>query len=369
MATSYFEPPLLQYQKFEEPLVLESGEVLNSYTIAYEAYGELSEACDNVILIAHSFTAHTHVTRAYPGDSKPGWWEMLVGPGRAIDTRKYYVICANLLGGCNGSTGPASINPATGVEYGMSFPNVTVKDIVVAQKRLLDRLGIKHLHAIAGGSMGGMQALLWAVLYPSSVGRIIACSCSARWSPFAVTMDGIARHAIMADSNWNNGNYYGGNPPISGMKIARMIAESTFFTQKKWHNLFDKKHQIERVLGFGTNKPLQIERFLEKQVEGFSYKFDPNSYLYLSRALDQFDLMLGFPSLQAALSKCKAKVLLTSDITDGLCPRSHIEELADAFSMNNIDITLFNYETDSGHDSFLTEQLELSEIFNKILSS
>ncbi len=350
-----------------DPLRLESGELLDDYTIAFESYGKLNEERNNVILILHSFTSNTHVTRAYPGDSKPGWWELIVGPNRVIDTTKYFVLCANVIGGCNGSTGPGSVNPNTGKAYGMSFPHVTIKDMVAAQVRLLEKLDIHRLYAVAGGSMGGMQALQFAVTYPNMVDRIIACATSSRWSPHGIAMNAIARRAIMADPNWNGGDYYGKSFPLAGMKIARMIAETTFFTWEGWEDSLDKRHQIERTIGFGTDKPFTVERFLEKQVAGFAEKFDPNSYIYLSRALDQFDIMNGYPSLVSALSRCRAKFLLVSNSTDGLCPTSQVEEIASALKRNGSDYVHFKVDSDGGHDSFLTEPLELSAQIYKIL--
>jgi len=365
---AYFEPPRLEFLSWEnDPLKLESGESLDNYTIAFESYGTLNSNKDNVILIFHSFTSNTHVTRAYPGDSKPGWWEMIVGPNRVIDTTKYFVLCSNVIGGCNGSTGPSSINPVTKKTYGMTFPHITIKDMVNAQVRLLKKLGIEKLYAIAGGSMGGMQALQFAVTYPKLVDRVIVCASSARWSPHGIAMNAIARQAIMADPNWNNGDYYNKKFPLMGMKIARMIAETTFFSWQGWNDLLDKRHQIERTIGFGTDKPFTIERFLNKQATGFAEKFDPNSYIYLSRALDQFDIMNGYPSLSSALSKCKAKFLLVSNFTDGLCTANQVDELVLAFKKNKTDYTHLKLNSADGHDSFLTDPLELSEQIYKIL--
>lgn len=348
----------------------ECGLSLGPLSLAYETYGRLSPDKDNAILILHALTGDAHATRSDPeSDSKPGWWEALIGPGKGIDTSRYFVICSNVLGGCMGSSGPSSINPKTGKPYSLSFPMVTVGDMVKAQKRLIDHLGIERLLAVVGGSMGGMQVLEWAVRYPRRVLSAIPIATTARHSAMAIAFNEVARQAIMKDRNWNNGDYYGGPQPDHGQAVARMIGHVTYLSDLALRQKFDRNLQDRCEIAYGLETDFQVESYLQHQGEKFVSRFDANSLLYLSKAADYFDLAgsHGNGSLAKAFSKTWSNFLVASFTSDWLYPTSQSKAMVQAMKKNNLQVSFCEIDTDYGHDSFLVDNPDLSELVSGFL--
>jgi len=282
----------------DPPLQLDCGRSLTPVTQAYEMYGQLSPERDNVILIFHALTGDAHVAGYHsPEDQKPGWWDIMVGPGKAFDTDRYAVICANVIGGCKGSTGPSDVNPETGRPYALHFPMVTIGDMVRAQKRLIDQLGIRKLLAVTGGSMGGMMALDWAVRYPDGVASVLGIATSARLSAQGIAFNEVGRQAIMADVNWCQGNYYDREIPRAGLAVARMIGHITYLSEEQMHAKFGRRLQDRKTFGYDFETEFQVESYLRYQGNRFVERFDANSYLYITKALDYFDLANGHHSL------------------------------------------------------------------------
>jgi homoserine O-acetyltransferase len=284
-----------KYFTFGNPpdeLKLESGEKLSPVTLAYETYGTLNEDKSNAILILHALTGNAHVAGYHPGEKDPGWWDNMIGHGKAFDIDKYFVICSNVIGGCHGSTGPSTINPKTNRPYGLDFPLITVKDMVTAQSYLVKSLGIKKLVCVAGGSMGGMQVLQWTVSFPEMVATAIPIATSARHSPQQIAFNEVGRQAIMADSNWNDGNYYGKSAPRSGLSVARMIGHITYMSDVSMGEKFGRRVKEEH----GDKKfspDFEVEGYLQYRGDNFVKRFDANSYLYITKAIDRFDLTNG----------------------------------------------------------------------------
>ena len=248
-----------------ETLPLDSGDTLAPVTVAYETYGRLNEARTNAILVLHALSGDAHAAGYYPGEQKPGWWETMVGPGKGLDTDRYFVICSNVIGGCKGSTGPISINPATSKEYGVDFPFVTVGDMVRAQKLLIDHLGIERLLAVSGGSMGGMQALQWAVSYPEAVASCIPIAATTKHSPMQIAFNEVGRLAIMSDPNWKGGDYYGGPGPDSGLAVARMIGHITYLSDESMHEKFGRRLRDKKSVGYDFTMDFEVESYLRHQ--------------------------------------------------------------------------------------------------------
>ncbi|MGE5576219.1 MAG: homoserine O-acetyltransferase MetX [Syntrophothermus sp.] len=335
-----------------QPFILENGEKLGPVTVAYETYGKLNQASDNAILICHALTGDSHVARHGADDPREGWWESFVGPGRAIDTNCYYVVCANVLGGCQGTTGPSSINPATGRPYAMAFPTITIRDMVRVQKELLDYLGINRLQAVIGGSMGGMQVLEWARSYPDFLEMAIPIAAPARHSPQAIALGEVGRQAIMRDPKWKNGDYYPGKGPTDGLAVARMLGMITYESEAAMITKFGRR-TVDGPAAFGPR--FQVERYLDYQGEKLVKRFDANSYLYLLRAMDLFDLSEGHFSLAEALRPIRARVLVVGVSSDILYPAWQQMELVEA--LRKAGVVAFYREIDSiyGHDAFLVE--------------
>ncbi|MBI2842666.1 MAG: homoserine O-acetyltransferase [Armatimonadetes bacterium] len=359
-----------QYYTFAEPpeeMEFECGRKVGPITLAYETCGELNEDKSNVVLIVHSLSSDAHVAGYNsPSDRKPGWWDTMVGPGKAFDTRKYYVICSNIIGGCKGSTGPSSINPATGKPYGLSFPIVTIKDMVRAQKHLIDHLGIKQLLCVVGGSMGGMQVLQWAVSYPDAVRLVIPIATAARLNAQAIAFDAVGRQAIMSDPDWKNGEYYGEAIPAAGLALARMIGHITYLSDASMHQKFGRDLVGEPCFGF--NIDFQVESYLNHQGDSFVKRFDANSYLYITKAMDYFDLAQeGGGNLQRALSVVKASFLVVSFSSDWLFPPYQSREIVTALRRNNKDVSYAEIHSDYGHDAFLIEVDALSKLIVSFL--
>lgn len=353
------EPPEL----FE----LESGHTLSPVTLAYETYGELNADKSNAILILHALSGDAHVAgRHSPDDRKPGWWDIMVGPGKAFDTNKHFIICSNVIGGCKGSTGPSSVNPATGKEYGLSFPVVTIKDMVNAQRRLIDYLGIGTLLCVTGGSMGGMQALQWTVSYPERVRLAIPIATTSRLSAQAIAFDEVGRQAIMADPEWVRGEYYGKTFPARGLAVARMIGHITYLSDESMHNKFGRD-LVKPDYGYDFLTDFQVESYLRYQGDSFVQRFDANAYLYITKAMDYFDLRQPSDSLRKELSVAKAKFLVLSFSSDWLFPSYQSKEIVTALRRNYIEVSYAEIQTDYGHDAFLLEADTLTQLITNFL--
>lgn len=339
-----------------QDLRLQSGAVLGPVTLAYETYGTLDEKRDNAILICHALSGDAHVA-AHPGvaDEKPGWWDAAVGPGKAFDTDRYFILCSNVVGSCYGSTGPRTINPQTGHAYGLSFPVVTVDDMVEAQRLLLDELGIEKLLCVAGGSLGGMQALQWSVSHPERVRSAIVLASTARSSAQSIALNQVARQAIYSDSHWDRGDYYSRVPPLAGLALARMVGHITYLSDRSMRAKFGRRLRHRKDYGFGFEPEFQIETYLQHQGHRFTERFDANSLLYLTKAIDYFDLSFGLSSLAEAFRSTTARFLVVSFSSDWLYPPAQSEELVRALLQNGIDATYVGLQSDYGHDAFLLE--------------
>ncbi len=357
-----------QYVTFDQPLNLQSGASLSQFTLAYETYGQLNEDRSNAILILHALTGDAHVAGLNsPNDEKTGWWDEAVGPGKAFDTDKYFVICSNVIGGCRGSTGPTSIDPATGKPYGLNFPVITVADMVEAQRRLIDYLGIDQLLTVTGGSMGGMQALQWTVSYPQRVRSAMVLASTARLSAQTIALNEVGRQAIYADPNWNHGDYYNGTPPNAGLAVARMIGHITYLSDTSMRDKFGRRLQERERYGYDFNTEFAVESYLRYRGNAFTRRFDANSYLYITKAMDYFDLSYGLPSLADAFVNATAKFLVVSYTSDWLYPSWQSKELVRSLLQNGIDTTYVEIESDYGHDSFLLEVDRLAELTRDFL--
>jgi len=350
-------------------LVLESGARFGPITLAYETCGTLAPQGDNAILILHALTGDSHVAGTYSAtDPKPGWWEIMVGPGKGIDTDRYFVICANVLGGCMGSTGPSSLNPATGEPYGLDFPVVTIGDMVEAQKALLDHLGISRLLAVIGGSMGGMQVLEWCVRFPERVAAAVPLATTPRHSALAIAFNEVARQSIMADPNWNQGNYYGGKKPDLGLAVARMIGHVTYLSDEAMRRKFGRQLQDRSTFSFNFDADFQVESYLRYQGTKFVERFDANSFLYLTKAADYFDLAdRGGGSLAAAFAKARARFLVVSFTSDWLYPTARSRKMVQAMKKSGLDVSFCEIEAEWGHDAFLLPSPRLSELIRGFL--
>ena len=354
----------------DSPLQLDCGRSLSPVTQAYEIYGTLSPERDNAILIFHALSGDAHVAGYHtPEDSKPGWWDLMVGPGKPFDTSKYSVICANVIGGCKGSTGPASVDPQTGKPYALDFPMVTIGDMVQAQKRLIDHLGIKRLLAVAGGSMGGMMALDWAIRYPDGVASVLAIATSARLAAQGIAFNEVGRQAIMSDANWQNGNYYGQTVPQAGLAVARMIGHITYLSEEQMHAKFGRRLQDRESFGYDFETEFQVESYLRYQGIRFVERFDANSYLYITKALDYFDLANGHRSLVEAFEDVRAEFLVVSFSSDWLYPTAESKEVVKALQANGVPTTFLEIPNAYGHDAFLLPSEDLAASVTSFLAN
>lgn len=361
-----------EYFTFAEPpgkFVMENGYEIGPVTVAYETYGTLNDSRDNVILIEHALTASAHAAgRHSPDDKYPGWWDVMIGPGRAFDTDKYFVVCSNILGSCYGTTGPASINPEKGRPYGMDFPLVTIRDMVRVQKELLNHLGIERVFSVVGGSMGGMQALEWALMYPGMVQTVILVASGAVSNPQSIAIHKVGIRAIMDDPDWNGGDYYGGPPPAKGLAIARMIGHITYLSHGWLWEKFGRRHSDPENMRRKLGSKFEIERYLEYQGSRFVERFDANSYIYIMRAIDLYDASEGYGSLTASFGRMKIeKALVTSFSADWLFPSYQSLEIMEAFGEAGIPAEYHEIESPYGHDSFLLEYRKLSEYITDFL--
>lgn len=352
------------------PFPLECGATLNDITIAYETYGRLNAHRDNTVLVCHALSGDAHAAGYHtPHDHRPGWWEAMIGPGKAFDTHKYYVICINVLGGCRGSTGPSSKNPRTGRPYGGDFPLLTIGDMVLAQALVLDALKIDTLAAVAGGSMGGMQALHWAVHYPQRVERAIVLASCARLTAQALALNEVGRQAIMGDPRWRNGFYPPNDPPVGGLAAARMVGHISYLSAAGMEHRFGRRLQDKERISYSFSADYQVESYLRHQGASFVRRFDANSYLYITRAIDYFDLGDGFSSLTHALRQARAAFLLLSVDTDWLYPTAQSRELLDALQAAGRTASHTEVTSLHGHDGFLIEHTALTPHIETFLAS
>jgi len=347
-----------KYFTFAEPpneMLLESGEKLGPVTIAYETYGELNFSADNAILITHALSGDAHVAGFHSkNDRKGGWWDFMVGPGRPFDTNKYFVICSNVIGGCKGSTGPTSVNPKTGKPYNLSFPVVTIGDMVKAQKELVLHLGVKKLLTVVGGSMGGMQVLEWAIKYPDMVATALPVATTSRLNAQGIAFDEVGRQAIYADAHWQKGNYSENElVPAQGLSVARMLAHITYLSEESMHEKFGRRLREKERYGFDFSTDFEVESYLRYQGESFIKRFDANTYLYITKAMDYFDLCRDFGSLENAFKDVRAKFLVLSFSSDWLFPTAHSKEIVRALMVNRKDVTFCEIPSPYGHDAFL----------------
>ena len=355
---------------FDDPLPLDCGRSLGPVTQAYETYGKLSPQRDNAILIFHALSGDAHVAGYHaPDDPKPGWWDILVGPGKPFDTGKYFVVCANVIGGCKGSTGPGSIDPQTGKPYALDFPMVTVGDMVKAQKRLIDHLGIERLLGVTGGSMGGMMALDWAVRYPDATASVLAIATSARLNAQGIAFNEVGRQSIMADPNWHKGDYYDKSVPQAGLAIARMVGHITYLSEEQMRAKFGRKLQERKSFGYDFETEFQVESYLQYQGNKFVQRFDANSYLYITKAIDYFDLTNGHRSLVEAFEDVRAEFLVVSFSSDWLYPTGESKEIVKALQANGVPTTFLEIPNAYGHDAFLLPSESLSEAVSGFLAS
>ena len=339
------------------PFSLEGGGVLRGVSVAYETWGTLSPDASNAVLICHALTGDSHAAGDPVGRSVEGWWYRLIGPGRAVDTDELFVVCVNLLGGCQGSTGPSSIDPATGRPYGATFPTITIRDIVRTQEAVADALGIERWLAVIGGSMGGMQALEWAVMYPDRVGGLVAIATTAAASAQQIAYSSVQRSAIVLDPNWNGGDYYDAAPgqgPHQGLAVAREMAHITYRTEPEFAERFDRKEYDSLDAGFSAWQRFQVESYLDRQGEKLVRRFDANSYLTIARAMDLHDIGRGRAGVERALARITAPVLTMAIDSDALYPPYQQEQIRDLIAANGGTVTHGVIHCVEGHDGFLT---------------
>jgi homoserine O-acetyltransferase len=347
-------------------LPLECGREIGPVTLTYETWGELNEKRDNAVLVCHAFSGNSHVSSCEdPDGSTPGWWDGLVGPGKAVDTNRYFVICSNVLGGCGGSTGPSSVNPATGKPYGLDFPVVTIRDMVDAQRRLVDHLGINRLLAVTGGSMGGMQALQWVATCPDRVRSVIPIATTLKHSPQQIALDEVGRQAVMADADWRRGGYYGHKPPEKGLALARMIGHITYMSDRSMEDKFSRKLKDEKY-SFSFATDFEVEGYLRYRGDNFVKRFDANSYLYITKAMDYFDL--SGDRLFGDGRSVRTRFLVIAFHSDWLYPLYQSREIVHLLKMRGVDATYCEIKSTYGHDAFLLEIDEESRLIRHFLA-
>jgi homoserine O-acetyltransferase len=336
--------------------------------VAYETYGRLNREKSNAVLVCHALSGDAHAGGWHKGEEKPGWWDIIIGPGKALDTDKYFVICSNVLGGCKGTTGPSSLNPKTGKHYGLDFPVITIGDMVDVQKRLVDHLGARRLFAVVGGSFGGMQVLQWAISYPEMVRMAIPIAASAYSSPQQIAFNEVGRRAITSDPDWNGGDYYDRSPPARGLSLARMIGHITYLSDESMHHKFGRRLQDKSDYSFGfSSSDFQVESYLRYHGDAFVKRFDANSYLYITKAVDYFDLAKD-KTLAEAFRGVKAKFLVISISSDWLYPPYQSREIADALAASDVDVRHCQIKSNYGHDAFLLESGQVNYIIGNFLS-
>ena len=350
---------IVKPQNFQlpEPLALDCGRTLKGVNIRYETVGTLAPDRSNAILITHALSGDAHVCgRHAPEDPKPGWWDEMVGPGRAIDTNRYFVICSNVLGSCAGATGPRSVNPDTGNPYNLDFPVITIRDMVRAQRYLIDYLGIEKLLSVVGGSMGGMQAMEWAINYPDRLDSAVPIATTSQLSPQSIAFDWVGREAIKYDPNWNNGNYSADHVPDRGLAAARMLAHITYLSDESMSLKFGRDLQDTDSYSFDFHRDFAVESYLEHQGRRFVERFDANSYFYITRAMDYFDLAArAGGDLARAFASAKAAFLVVSFSSDWLFPTAESRKIVNALLKNRLNVSFCEIKSAYGHDAFLLE--------------
>ena len=355
-----------------DSLPLQCGGQFGPVTLAYETWGTLNAERDNAVLITHALTGSSHAyDEERPDDAKAAWWNPLIGPGRPFDTSRYFVICSNVLGGCYGSTGPSSIDPRSGQPYGMRFPVVTIRDMVRAQHRLIEHLGVRRIAMVAGGSIGGQQALEWAVSYPEMVEKAIVVAATASLTAQAIAFSEVQRQAILSDPHWQNGNYSTGDGPEAGLAIARMLSMITYQSEESMELRFGRQPatwEIAPAPGgpVELGKHFDVEGYLYYQGNALVKRFDANSYLYISRAMDLYDVSEGHPSLEAALRRVRSKALFIGIRSDFLFPAARVRWLAEQVSAVGGDATYVELDSPHGHDAFLKEWEQMNAALNVI---
>ncbi len=355
----------------EHPLALDAGKTLSPFTVAYMTYGALNDARSNVVLVCHALSLDQFAAGRHPVTGKPGWWDVMIGPGKPIDTDRFFVVCVNVLGGCMGTTGPAEIDPETGKPYGLDFPLVTVRDMVRAQAMLLDALGIRDILCVLGGSMGGMQVLQWAATYPNRVVSAVPIATAARHSAQNIAFHEVGRQAIMADPDWKGGDYQlYGTQPAKGLAVARMAAHITYLSEMALQTKFGRNLQDREAVSFGFGADFQIESYLRHQGSSFVDRFDANSYLYITRAMDYFDLAADYGGVLAeAFRATKARFCIVSFTSDWLFPPSENKRIAHALNAAAANVSFVEIASDRGHDSFLLDEPEMFATVRGFLAS
>jgi homoserine O-acetyltransferase len=355
----------------DQALPLDCGVELSPYTVAYATFGILNEDRSNVVVVCHALTGDQYVAGTHPSSGKPGWWSGMVGPGLPIDTDQYFVLCTNVLGGCMGTTGPKEIDPGTGKPYGLEFPMITIADMVRAQVRLLDHMGIDKVLCVTGGSMGGMQVLEWAASYPNRVISAIPIASAARHSAQNIAFHEVGRQAIMADPNWEGGGYLDtGNNPRAGLAVARMAAHVTYLSEQALHRKFGRSLQDREAVTYGFEADFQVESYLRHQGITFVDRFDANSYLYITRAMDYFDLAADFEgSLATAFQGTETRFCVVSFTSDWLFPTSESRNIVRALNAFTAKVSFVEIETDKGHDAFLLDEPEFFDTLRGFLTA
>ncbi len=371
-----FEIGNIVYLAKDKPLKLQNGSNISNFPISYQTYGKLNKDKSNAILICHALTGDQYCASKNPVTKKDGWWEFMIGKGKAIDTDKYFIICSNIIGSCMGSWNPKSIDPETDKPYSMNFPIITIYDMVEAQNLLLQHFQIEELHAVIGGSVGGMQALCWSILYPQKVKNVIPIASSYRHSPQNIAFHEVGRQAIMADPNWQSGQYLNKQTyPAKGLAVARMTAHITYMSENALHDKFGRNLQDKDILSFSFDKDFEIESYLHHKGFSFVDRFDANSYLYITKAVDYFDLESDFNGKLAnaftnfAKNNKNGKFCLISFSDDWLFPPSEMKKITKALIACDIEVSSIVIDSSSGHDSFLIENESLKNTISGILAT
>ena len=349
-------------------IALDCGVTLHGIDVAFETYGRLDEAKSNAILITHAFSGDAHAA-GLDAAGRPGWWDDMIGPAKGFDTNQYFVICSNVLGGCRGTTGPSSVDPATGKPYGMKFPVITIGDMVRLQKMLIDSLGIRQLLAVSGGSMGGMQVLEWVAAYPDAVRCALPIASTWRHSAQQIAFNEVGRQAVMFDPDWNGGDYYSGKPPARGLSIARMVGHITYMSDESMREKFGRRLREKDAFGFNFAVDFEVESYLRYRGAQFVDRFDANSYLFITKAMDYFDVTQGRGPLPSVFENANTRFLVVSFTSDWLYPTYQSLEIVRALRSRNREVAFVELESHYGHDAFLLEVKEESEIVRGFLDS
>ena len=354
----------------ETPLKLDCGVSLGPFTLAYQTYGTLNEERSNAVLLCHALTGDQFVVGPHPLTGRPGWWEPMVGPGKTFDTDRYFVICSNTLGGCMGTSGPKEINPATGRPWGLDFPVITIRDMVKAQAMLLDHLGIEQLFCVSGGSMGGMQALQWVASFPERCYTAVPIACAAKHSAQNIALNEVGRQAIMADPDWREGRYQEqGANPVGGLAVARMAAHITYLSESALQRKFGRSLQDRSNVTYGFDADFQVESYLRHQGQAFVERFDANSYLYITRAIDYFDLAADYDGVLAnAFRGVETRFCVISFTSDWLYPTSENRAIVRALAAVAANVSFIEVVSDKGHDAFLLDEPDMFETLRGFLS-